>query len=92
MVLCSPDWGAHSGNRYWRTLWAKLTLTSTQLPDTAIYVFLGRREPIRKPSWSSMPSVVDGSLASVPWEDLIPPLVQETQRESNGYTRDILKE
>ena len=28
MVLCSPDWGAHGGNEYWRTLLDKLTLTS----------------------------------------------------------------
>ena len=25
MVLCSPDWGAHGGNEYWRTLLDKLT-------------------------------------------------------------------
>ena len=33
MVLCSPHWGAHGGNEYWRTLLDKLTLTSVQLPD-----------------------------------------------------------
>ena len=32
MVLCFPDWGAHVGNEYWRTLLDKLTLTSIQLP------------------------------------------------------------
>ena len=38
MVLCSPDWGAHGGNEYWRTLLNRLTIlplspgrTSTQL-------------------------------------------------------------
>ena len=36
MGLCSPDWGAHGGNEYWRTLLDKLTLTSIQLPDDAI--------------------------------------------------------
>ena len=41
MVLCSPDWGAHGGNEYWRTPLDKLTLTSIQLPDDAIYVPLG---------------------------------------------------
>ena len=35
MVLCSPDWEAHGGNEYWRTLLVKLTLTSIQLPDDA---------------------------------------------------------
>ena len=45
MVLCSPDWGAHGGNVYWRTLFNKLTLTSIQLPDDAIYVPLGRKTP-----------------------------------------------
>ena len=49
MVLCSPDWGAHGGNEYWRTLFDKLTLTSIQLPDDAIYVPLGRKTPISKP-------------------------------------------
>ena len=49
MVLCSPDWGAHGGNEYWRTLLDKLTLTSIQLPDDAIYVPLGRKTPIGKP-------------------------------------------
>ena len=38
-----------------------------------------------------MLSVVDGSLAPVPREDLDPAMVQETQRESSGYTLDVLK-
>ena len=91
MVLCSPDWGAHGGNEYWRTLLDKLTLTSIQLPDDAIYVPLGRKTPIRKPGWGSMLSVVDGSLAPVPWEDLDSAMVQEIQRESSGLTLDVLK-
>ena len=70
MVLCSPDWGADGANEYWRTLFDKLTLTSFQLPDDAIYVRLGRKTPIRKPGWGSMLSVVDGSPAPVAWEDL----------------------
>ena len=73
MVLCSPDWGAHGGNEYWRTLLDNLALTSIQLPDDAIYVPLGRKTPIGKPGWKSILSVVDGSpralaLAPVPWE------------------------
>ena len=48
MVLCSPDWGAHGGNEYWRTLLDKLTLTCIHLPDDAIYVPLGRKTPIGK--------------------------------------------
>ena len=48
MVLCSPDWGPHGGNEYWRTLLEKVTLTSIQLPDDAIYVPLGRKMPIWK--------------------------------------------
>ena len=38
-----------------------------------------------------MLSVVDGGLAPVPWEDPDPAIVQEIQRESNGYTLDVLK-
>ena len=38
-----------------------------------------------------MLSVVNGGLAPVPWEDLDPALVQEIQRESSGYTLDVLK-
>ena len=91
MVLCSPDWGAYGGNEYWRTLLDKLTLTSIQLPDDAIYVPLGRKTPIGKPGWGSMLSVVDGGLASVPWEDLVPAIVQEIQLESSGYTPNVLK-
>ena len=91
MVLCSPDWGAHGENEYWRTLWDKLTLTSIQLPDDAIYVPLGCKTPIRKPGWGSMLSVVDGSLAPVPWENLDPAMVQEIQRESSGFILDVLK-
>ena len=49
MVLCSPDWGAHGGNEYWRTLLDKLTISSVRLPDEAIYVPLGRKTPIGKP-------------------------------------------
>ena len=48
MVLCSPDWGAHGGNEYWRTLLDKLMLTSIQLPDDAIYVPPGRKTPIER--------------------------------------------
>ena len=44
MVLCSPDWGAHGGNEYWRTLLDKLTISSVRLPDEAIYVPLGRQD------------------------------------------------
>ena len=93
MVLCSPDWGAHGGNEYWRTLLdkSKLTLTSIQLPDDATYVPLGRKTPIGKPGWDSMLSVVDGSLAPVPWEDLDSAMVLEIQRESSGFTLDVLK-
>ena len=69
----------------------KLTLTPIQLPDDAIYVPLGRKTLIRKPGWGSMLSVVDGSLAPVPWEDLYPTMVQEIQRESSGYNLDVLK-
>ena len=69
----------------------KLTLTSIQLPDNAIYVPLGCEAPILKPRWGSMLGVVDGGLAPVPWEDLDAALVQEVQRESSGYTLDVLK-
>ena len=48
MVLCSPDWGAHRGNEYRRTLLNRMTITSVQLPDEAIYVPLGRKKPIEK--------------------------------------------
>ena len=34
---------------------------------------------------------VDGGLATVPWEDLDPAMVQKIQRESSGYTLDVLK-
>ena len=69
----------------------KLTLTSSQLPDEAIYVPLGRKTPIGKPGCGSMLSVVDGSLAPVPWEDLDSAMVQEIQRESSGFTLHVLK-
>ena len=91
MVLCSPDWGADGEIEYWRTLLDKLTLTSIQLPGDAIYVPLGRKTPVGKPGWGSMLSVVDWSLAPVPWKDLEPAMVQEIQRESSGYTLDVLK-
>ena len=91
MVLCSPDWGAHRANEYLRTLLEKLTLTSIQLPDDAIYVSLGRITPSWKPGWGSMLSVVDRGLAPVPREDLDPAMAQEIQRESSGYTLFVLK-
>ena len=84
MVLCSPDWGAHGGNEYWRNLLDRLTISSVRLPDEAIYVPSGRSTPIRKPGWGSMLSVVDGGLTSIPWEDLDSTLVQAIQRESDG--------
>ena len=68
-----------------------MTLTSIQLPDDAIYVPLGHKTPIGKPGWGSMLSMVDGGLDPVPWEDLDPAMVQEIQRESSGYTLDVMK-
>ena len=67
MVLCSPECRAHGGNEYLRTLSEKVTLTSIQLPDDAIYVPLGCKTPIGKQGWGSMLSVVDGGVAQVPW-------------------------
>ena len=87
----TPDWGAHGGHEYWCTLLDKLTFTSIQLPDAAIYVSLGHKTPIGKPGLGSMISVVDGGLAPLPWEDVDPDIVQEIQRESSGYTLDVLK-
>ena len=92
MVLCSPDWGAHGGNEYWRTLLDRLTITSVRLPNEAIYVPLGRKTPIGKPGWRSMLSVVDGSLTSIPWEDLDSTLVQTIQRENDGLALGDLKD
>ena len=83
MVLCSPYWGAHGGNEYWRNLLDRLTISSVRLPDEAIYVPLGRKTPIGKPGWGSMLSVVDGGLTSILWEDLDSTLVQAIQRESD---------
>ena len=92
MVLCSPDWGAHGGNEYWRTLLDRLTISSVRLPDEAIYVPLGRKTPIRKPRWGSMLSVVDSGLISITWEDLDSTLVQAIQRESDGLALGDLKD
>ena len=92
MVLCSPDWGAHGGNEYWRNLLDRLTISSVRLPDEAIYVPLGRKTPIGKPGWGSMLSVVDEGLTSIPWEDRDPSLVQAIQRESDGLALGDLKD
>ena len=83
MVLCSRNRGVHGGNEYWCTLLDKLTLTSIQLPDDAIYVPMDRK--------TRMLSAVDGGPAPVPWEVLDPAMVQEIQRESSGSTLDVLK-
>ena len=40
-LLCSPDWGAHGRNEYWLTAFERLTLTSSLLPDNAMYVRRG---------------------------------------------------
>ena len=66
MVLCSPDWGAHGGNEYWRKLLDRLTISFVRLPDEAIYVPLGRKTPIGKPGGVSMLSMADGGLTSTP--------------------------
>ena len=66
MVLCSPDWGAHGGNEYWRSLLEKPTLPSIQLPDDAIYAPLGRKTLVGKPGRGIMPSVVDGAYPHFP--------------------------
>ena len=92
MVLCSPDWGAHGGNEYWRNLLDRLTISSFRLPDEAIYVPLGRKTPIKKPSWGSMISLVDRGLTSIPWEDLDSTLVQAIRRESDGLALGDLKD
>ena len=92
MVLCSPDWGAHGGNEYWRTLLDRLTISSARLPDEDIHVPLGRKTPIGKPRWGGMLSVVDGGLTSIPWEDLDSTLFQGIQRESDGLALGDLKD
>ena len=92
MFLCSPDQGVHGGTEYCRSVWEKLTMTSTQLPDDASHVLLGRKTPIRKPEPGSMLSVVVGSPAPVSWEDLNSALVQEMKRDRRGYTLDVLKD
>ena len=92
MVLCSPDWGAHGGNEYWRTLLDRLSITSFRLPDEAIYVPLGRKTPIGKPGWRSMLSVVDGSLTSIPWEDLDSTPVWAIQPGSDEPALDDLRD
>ena len=53
---------------------------------------LGRKTPIGKPRWGSMLSVLDGSLTTIPWEDLDPTLVQAIQRESHGLALGDLKD
>ena len=92
MVLCSPAWGAHGGNEYWRNLLDRLTIISVWLPDEAIYVPLRRKTPIGKPGWGIMLSVVDRGLTSIPWEDLDSTLVQAIQRESDGRAFGDLKD
>ena len=92
MVLCPPDWGAHGGNEYWRTLLDRLTISSVRLPDEAIYVPLGRKTPLGKPRLGGMLSVVDGGLTSIPWEDLDLTVIQAIQRESDGLTLGDLKD
>ena len=79
-----PDWGAHGGNGYWRTLLEKLTLTSIQLPDNAVYVPLGCKTAIGKPGWGSKLSVVVGALAPVPSKDLDPAMVEEFDVRAAG--------
>ena len=70
----------------------KLTLTSVQLPDDAIYVSLDRETPVGKPGSGSMLKVVDAGLTPVRWEDLDPAIVQEIQRQSDSYTLSVLKD
>ena len=92
MGLCSPDWGAHGGNEYWRNFLDRLTISSVRLPEEAIYMPLGRETPIEKSGWWSMLSVVDGGLTSIPWEDLDSFLVQTILGESDGLTLGDLKD
>ena len=92
MVLCSPDWAAHGGNEYRRTLLDRLTISSVRLPDEAIHLPLGRKTPIGKPGWGSMLSVVDEGLTFISWEDLDSTLVQAIQQESDGLTLGDLKD
>ena len=92
MVLCSPDWGAHGGNEYCRTLLDRLTISSVRLPDAGIYVPLGRKTPIEKPGRGGMLSVVDRALSSIPWEDLETTVLQTIQRESDGTTLEDFKD
>ena len=60
MVLCSPDWGAHGGNEYWRTLLDKLTISSVRLPDEPSTCLWDARRP-------------DGGVCSAWWTEVLPP-------------------
>ena len=92
MVLCSPDWGAHGGSEYWRTLLDRLIISFVRLSDEAIYVPLDCKTPIGKPGWGSMLSVVDRGLISIPSAYLDSTLVRAIQRESDGLTLGDLKD
>ena len=87
-----PRLGSSWGNEYWQNLLDRLTISSVELPDEAIYVPLGRKTPISKPGWGNMLSVVDGGLTSIPWQDQHSTLVQTIQRESDGLTLGDLKD
>ena len=86
-VLCSPDWEAHGGIEYWRTLLDKLTLTATRVPGDAIHVPLCKKTQIEKQGWGGMRSVVDLSLAPASWEDPDPAVVQEIQEALKDQLR-----
>ena len=61
VVLCSPDWGAHGGNEYWRTLLDRALFGYLMRPSTCLW---GVRRLSGNP---------DGGVCSAWWTEVLPP-------------------
>ena len=89
MVIVTPDWGAHGPQGQWRRLLDRLTLKRVCLPDVPLYEKFG--DPNRllpKPAWSSMVSLIDGSLNEVSLAELDPAVVTLLSRKKRLLTWD----
>ena len=77
MVLDTPEWGSTREYAYWRRLLDRMTVGRTELPNGPIYVPEDSQETMPALEWSSLLSIIDGSLNPVPVCDLDQEVLKE---------------
>ena len=91
VVLFVTDWGTPGEHPYWCRLLDRLTVGSTELPDSPIYVRQNSQETIPAPEWGSFLSIVDDSLNHLPVSDLDQVVLRDLMAQTESLPSGILR-